>query len=88
MRIVWFGGRPFPVSSHPRGLDDPGTQWHVQTPDGEWHAIAQRPPGDNGSSAAWSEIMAAAQAWLTEHYCNSESGTNDPPLPGGERDDR
>ena len=77
MRIVWFAGRAFPVSSHPQGLEDPGTHWHVQTPDGEWHAIAARRAGDNGDAAAWGDVMASAQTWLTEHYCNTESGTDD-----------
>jgi hypothetical protein len=53
MRVLWFAGRPFPVSSHPRGVEDPGTHWHVQTPDGEWHAVIVREAGDSQGSDYW-----------------------------------
>ena len=67
MRVVWFEGRAYPVSSHPRGIDDPGTYWHVQTPDGEWHPVVSRTSGDAGDSNAWRAIMAAITTWLEEH---------------------
>jgi hypothetical protein len=66
MHIVWFNGRPYPVSSHPSGVDDPGTHWHVQTPDGEWHPIMRRSPGTNDDASAWSDVMVVAQSWLAD----------------------
>ncbi len=66
MRIVWFDGRAYPVSSHPRGVDDPGTQWHVQTTDGAWHAVRERQSGD-GEGSAWSAVMESVTHWLEEH---------------------
>ena len=63
MRVVWFDGRPFPVSSHPRGLDDPGTHWHVQTPDGEWHSVRPRRPGD-AEGDGWRGVTAGIATWL------------------------
>jgi hypothetical protein len=76
MRIVWFAGRAFPVSSHPRGFDDPGTHWHVQTPDGDWHVIARRHAGENDNSQSWGHVMGAAQRWLSEHYVDAGNGAD------------
>ena len=63
MRVVWFDGRPFPVSSHPRGLADPGTHWHVQTPDGDWHAVRSRRAGET-KDEEWLNVITAVLAWL------------------------
>lgn len=62
-RIVWYGGRPYPVWSHPRGSDDPGTHWHVQTPDGEWHSVLRRRDGDIEGDG-WRSVTDAVAAWL------------------------
>lgn len=59
MRIAWFDGRAWPVSSHPRGIEDPGTHWHVQTPNGDWHAVLPRSAGKNGDTIAWRAVTAA-----------------------------
>jgi hypothetical protein len=61
MRIVWFGGRPFPVSSHPSGPEDPGTHWYVQTEDGEWHPVVERRPSASDLSQ---RVVEAVTAWL------------------------
>lgn len=66
MRIIWFEGRAYPISSHPRGLDDPGTHWHVQTPDGEWHEIMRRNPGGNEDAEAWGAVMDTVLEWLAK----------------------
>lgn len=63
MRVVWFDGRPFPVSSHPQGLGDPGTHWHVQTADGEWHAVLPRRVGD-AEGDKWRGVLAGIVTWL------------------------
>jgi hypothetical protein len=66
MRIVWYGGRAYPVSSHPPGVDDAGTRWHVQTPDGEWHAVCLMQAAD-AEGNAWRAAMESVTQWLTEH---------------------
>ena len=63
MRTVWFLGHPFPVCSHPRGIEDPGTHWHVQTPNGQWHAVAPLRAGD-AESDGWRAVVSAVEAWL------------------------
>ena len=63
MRVLWLHGHPYPVSSHPRGFEDPGTHWHVQTPDGEWHAVLPHRAGDEEGDA-WGAVAAAVVAWL------------------------
>jgi hypothetical protein len=66
MRVVWYNGRAFPVTAHPRGLNDPGTHWHVQTEDGEWHAVQPRVDGDS-KGEGWRQVMAAIIRWLGSH---------------------
>lgn len=61
MRIVWFGGRPFRVSSMPTGAEDAGTHWYVQTEDGEWHPVAER--GQGGTNVS-QRVVEAVTAWL------------------------
>lgn len=63
MRVVWYNGRAFPVTAHPRGLNDPGTHWHVQTEDGAWHAVQPRVAGDS-KGEGWREVMATVTKWL------------------------
>lgn len=67
MRIVWFDGRAFPVSSHPQGIGDPGAHWHVQTPDGEWHAVVARNSGAAEDATAWRAVMESVLQWLQLH---------------------
>ena len=66
MRIIWFEGHAYPISSHPRGLEDPGTHWHVQTLDGEWHQIMRRKPGGKEDAEAWRAVMARVEKWLAD----------------------
>ena len=72
MRVVWFDGHPFPVSSHPGGLEDPGTHWHVQTHDGTWHAVLPRRLGD-AEGEGWRRVVVAVAAWLEKRALGGQS---------------
>lgn len=63
MRVVWHNGRAYPVTAHPKGLNDPGTHWHVQTEDGEWYAVLSRVSGDSEGDR-WRDVVREIVVWL------------------------
>ena len=67
VRIVWFEGRPHPVSAYPAGVAGGGTHWYVQTRDGEWHKVIRR-SGDISTKEDGARLESAIATWLEEYY--------------------
>ena len=58
MRIVWYLGKPYGISSRPFGPWEPATEWHVLMPSG-WLPLFPYRDGDD-----WSAIERRVLDWL------------------------
>src|SRR3954464_5691820 len=60
MRIVWYQGKPYAVSSTPFGPSEPATDWHVLMPSG-WLPLIPYRPGDD-----WQSVERRIFDWLDQ----------------------
>ena len=58
MRIVWYLGKPYGISSRPFGPSEPATEWHVLMPS-DWLPLFPYRDGDD-----WSAIERRVLDWL------------------------
>jgi hypothetical protein len=66
MRIIWYGGKPYGISSAPFGTSEPPTEWHILMPSG-WLPLFPYRPTDE-----WPRIERQVLDWLNQGTASTE----------------